>query len=921
MPPALRLAASSYSGRLDRLWLLLAAVALAASLVAGVSGVMSSITASVKMRLNQTVGSADLRVVPSDTGASFDDTLIETVNGWEGVDRTTSVFKKGLGIAFIDQRMVEGEDGVFRPEVDRHGTLTLVTGVTEGGWSDAGVDLIAGRMPEAPGEAVVDSLTAERLSWWYTHRDKVNTRLRGGVVRGFDVARSKRDTRYTEAVPPLPDEVADEKEAERLNLERGLRIGDEIEIVYLLRENPKLQVVGVMKQPPLGGRPRVYVPLETLHDATREPGQLSEISVVLTAGMDPESFEAAHRSDLPRGVILQTTAKVTSGVEKNMEGSQLGSILGSMLALLSAAFIVATGLTTDLGQRQRELAMLRCIGATRWQMAGAQLLIGAGIGAFGALIGVPVGLLGALGMTQILGPQIPSGLVLSPLFVSLSIVGPVIAGLLGAAWPAWRVARLSPLEGMAMRAQPASPRVVAWTAAVAFGCVGLTIAILSFPSNTQVMFWGYATVGLPSMMTGYFLLGVPAVVALAIVLGPLLDKLLGLPRGLLARSVRATPFRYGLTAGAMMAGLGLMVSIWTNGGAIMNDWLGRITFPDAFVSGVALTNESQRRLDELPYVEQTCAITLKPVEVDAFGVRALQNYKTTFIAFEPRPFFDMTAIEWVQGDPETAIPRLEQGNAVIIAREFLIARGLGVGDTFSCTHNGVSHEFEIVGVVASPGIEIVSTFFNIGEEYTEQAVHAVFGSRDDLREKFESEAIHLIQLDLADGTDDTQAISEIRETLFDAGILDAGSGRRIKNEITRFVGGSLLASSLLAVMAMLVACFGVANVVIAGIRVRSHEFGVLRAVGAEKGLLIRLVIAEALIIALAACVLGTLIGIQGSWAGVKMYRGLLGLDLSLNPPPLPILAGWGIALALTLASATPAILSLNKKRTRELLGS
>ncbi len=36
-------------------------------------------------------------------------------------------------------------------------------------------------------------------------------------------------------------------------------------------------------------------------------------------------------------------------------------------------------------------------------------------------------------------------------------------------------------------------------------------------------------------------------------------------------------------------------------------------------------------------------------------------------------------------------------------------------------------DFEIVGVVTSPGLEIVSKFFNVGETYADQAVHAVFG--------------------------------------------------------------------------------------------------------------------------------------------------------------------------------------------------
>jgi putative ABC transport system permease protein len=153
------------------------------------------------------------------------------------------------------------------------------------------------------------------------------------------------------------------------------------------------------------------------------------------------------------------------------------------------------------------------------------------------------------------------------------------------------------------------------------------------------------------------------------------------------------------------------------------------------------------------------------------------------------------------------------------------------------------------------------------------------------------------------------------------GILDAGSGRQIKEEITFFATGALLAVSTVAMVAMLVACFGVANLIVAGIESRQFEFGVLRAVGAQRGLLTRLIIGEALTIALAACVLGTLMGIQGSWAGQRLYRMLLGLTLHLRPPVLPIAAGWLIVTALTLAAAWPAIWRLGKKQPRDLLAA
>ena len=491
--------------------------------------------------------------------------------------------------------------------------------------------------------------------------------------------------------------------------------------------------------------------------------------------------------------------------------------------------------------------------------------------------------------------------------------------MLGALWPAYRASRLRPIEAMATRASAISNRLLVGVGVAGLLGIGAMIAIVGGSDDGQFVFWGYATIGLPAMFIGYFLVSVPAAVLCGVLLGPVISRVLGLPRGLLTRVIRATPFRHGFTAGAMMAGLALMVSIWTNGGSVMRDWLGRIEFPDAFVSGLALSPEAQARIDALPFVNATAAITLHPVEVDFFGVRALQQYKTTFVAFEPTPFMEMAALTFVEGDEDTARARLEAGGAVIVAREFRVAQGLGLGDTFICRGaDGVEHEFEIVGVVTSPGLELVSKFFNIGDEFIDQALHAVFGSRKDLRERFGSDAIQLIQVDLADDADDAEAIATIRRELFGAGILDAGSGRQIKQQILTFVGGSLVVFSAVAVGSMLVACFGVANLIVAGIHARRYELGVLRAIGGSRGLLVRLVAGEAIVIALAACVVGTCMGVQAAWAGQRLYETLIGIgDLRLVPPIDAILWGCVFVLSLTLLAAAPAAAWLNRRRPVE----
>jgi putative ABC transport system permease protein len=371
-----------------------------------------------------------------------------------------------------------------------------------------------------------------------------------------------------------------------------------------------------------------------------------------------------------------------------------------------------------------------------------------------------------------------------------------------------------------------------------------------------------------------------------------------------------------------------MVAIWTNGGAMLRDWLEKIEFPDAFISGIALPEEAQQRLEALPIVERTAAVTLHPIETDVFGVRALQQYRTFFIAFEPRPFFEMTRLMWIQGDPDTALARLEAGGAVIVAREFLVAQGLGLGHTFTTRgHDGSQHGFEIVGVVASPGLEVASKFFNVGETFADQAVHAIFGTREDLRRHFymgQEPPIHMIQIQFSQAgveLGEERALEQIRIELLPYGLLDAGSGRQIKEQITVFATGGLYVFSTIAALVLLIACLGVANLVIASIESRRFELGVLRAVGAQRGLLARLILGETLLVALAAGVLGTLMGIQGSWAGQRLYSLLLGLSLELRPPPVPIAVGWGVLIVLTLLAAGPAVWRLNRRTARELLSA
>ncbi len=852
-------ARKSLLGRRGRTALLIAAVGLAASLVVAVTSGMRTAQASLDAAVARAMGATDARVVHR-YAQPFDEALLAEVRAWPGVARAAGRLNASITLSNDAAR-----DDAGRP---RKSTVQC-RGVDPA--EDAffrEVEIEEGRRIERAGEVVLDPQTARAL-----------------------------------AAKP----------------------GDTLKIVRFGRPL-EVMVAGVYKRPVLGAlqRPLIEIDLGTLGEATKRGGQLTGIAIALADDLDIEQWCAANASRVTDPMLCEPAERVRTGLDKQVAASELSTVIATMIAFLSCAAIVATGMTTAVLEELREMGIARAIGATRTQLFGAQLLSGSIIGIIGGVIGVPIGFALVTVLAWWYQEYVTAGAAFDARGAAIAVFGAFASGVLGALFPAFRASRISPLEALAIRSKAPRMRAMLWASLLALAFIGIW-AIGLIPESRDTRFWMYVFGGLPLIHAAWFLLSVPITLAVARTAGPLVERLLRIPRGLLVGSVARMPWRLGFTAGALMVAVSILVSTRSNGDAIIRDLRERVRFADGFVFCTSgLSKDEQARIRALAGVADALPVGYLPLRVggeQVFGVEGLGPSNVVCVGFEPRPFLEMNRLDWVQGTPETAIPRLEQGDAILVAPEFLVARGLGVGSRIRLGSGANEAEFEIVGVVTAGGLDIATQTFGMRQIYMEQAVSCVFMDFGAVERHFDTRDAYIMQLKLDSG------LSEEDEKILETAVPDAvpgavfSSGRAIRGFVEDIGGKVLAVTSGVALAALALAAIGVGSVVAAGISARTREFGVLRAIGGSTRTVAALVLGETIVMALAAMVSGSALGLQLAWMGVSLYRDFAGLRLAWVFPTWSLVVGGGVVVAVALLAATPAVVRLCRKPARELLAS
>jgi putative ABC transport system permease protein len=622
-----------------------------------------------------------------------------------------------------------------------------------------------------------------------------------------------------------------------------------------------------------------FLPLRQAQFLFGMPGQVHAVQVVP---------EPAARVDDVRRALAERFPKLTVGVPAE-RGSLAGEALASIdrgLSSLTAIVIVAAGLVIlntflmNLNERQRQLALLRALGATRRQVLA--LLLGQALllGVVGTLLGLPVGVLLAALLLRwhehFLGIPMPALAVSAQGLLLAAVLGPAMT-LLAVLAPARRAAGRSPLAGLRVRGGltlDAPPRWLVVLGLLLLGLVALfEVAIVRhwlaadvgnalLPLALAVCLVGCACV-LPALL--------PPLVAVA---GAVVRPVLGLEAGLAIRQLMRQRARTALTVSVVFAALTTSLSfglsllnntrdlrLWYRH-TVDGDFLLRAVWPDpaVVVTPAPLPAGTRDAVLRLPGCRAVDRVRFHPSRVDGVPLLVLA-----------RDFAPELPLIVMDGDPADVVRRLRQGEAVL-GTALAFRLGVSVGDEVALPtpHGrrsvrvcGLVKEYGVGGLVLYMDWDRASEWFGFTTAHA-LAVHARPGEQEVLQgwlREYSREHDLLLQRN-----------DEFAST------------------IHRMVNGALWLVGGLVGLICIVTAAGVVNTLTTNVLDQTRELGVLRAVGMKRRGVQKLVLAQAAILALVSCATGGPAGVALAYLMNLALPGLLGHHI-------PFGIDWGFALA------------------------
>ncbi len=134
-----------------------------------------------------------------------------------------------------------------------------------------------------------------------------------------------------------------------------------------------------------------------------------------------------------------------------------------------------------------------------------------------------------------------------------------------------------------------------------------------------------------------------------------------------------------------------------------------------------------------------------------------------------------------------------------------------------------------------------------------------------------------------------------------------GSLRRLKRAVERSVRQATIAITWIPSIALVVAAIGIGNLMMVSVHIRARQIAVLRAVGALKSQIVRLVLAEAIALGVLGSVMGVALGLHEAYSDNRITAGMIGFHPEFIIPYGTVALGVAVTVVVCLlAGLAPA---------------
>lgn len=568
----------------------------------------------------------------------------------------------------------------------------------------------------------------------------------------------------------------------------------------------------------------VVVDVSTAQHLFDMRGQLSHIDLILpSADSARDAALNRIRSSLPEGAQIQRSETRTETVEQMTQAFELNLTALSLLALVVGAFLIYNTMTFTVVQRRPLIGRLRALGVTKRQIFQLVLTEAILIGGVGTAGGLLLGIVLASGLVQILAQTINdlyyvvevSRLSITPwTLVKGSLLG--VGTTLLATLPPAREATNAPVSTVLQRSiqetnvQALAPRL----AGIGTG-LGILGAVLVVGTEESLL---VSYVAVLCLLGAAALLTPLAVMTISMALRPVMNALFGVIGRMAARGVVTSLSRTGVAIAALMiavattVGVGLMIDSFRG---TVEDWLTQSLQADIYVQA---PSEVFRR--STATLDPAVADTLRSVE----GIRGAHTIRrvsvqsdvgpTALVAVEPGPE-TADVYRFKAGVPSKIWPEFRRDGTVFVSEPYAYRHDLAVGDTLRLETDRGPQPFPVRGI-----------YYDYASE---QGV--VMMSRSTYRQFYNDPGISGIAFYAESGQNVDALIGEMREAVSGLQAVLIRSNQALRQTSLNVFDRAFTITTVLRILAIVVAFIGVLSALMALELERRREFGVLRATG------------------------------------------------------------------------------------------